>query len=258
MTFRIDAGFDVGAFGSLKLTDSTSAGEFEITSGLFCHINLESLYETGVYSDLASQITAEMFAESITATVTYNATTGRYVISAGGGPVNITAGVDEGDAAHARMGQVLGFSTSPGAIAGGASVTGDLPPLFSISSAMGGVSDDTDVYEGGQSDDAETESGRAYGVSATSAPRYRDFTVTHEPRAAVYIVAAETSAPWTWEHFFQHSRVVHPFAVTDDFNEGVPVLKLRAGHDRWKPKHVTRDYRGNFDLAFKVREVGRL
>lgn len=256
MTFRVDAGFDVGAFGALRISDG--GDKFDILSGLFCHLNLESLFAIGVYSDLASQINAELFALGITATVAYNTTSGRYVITAGGGPVNLTMGVDEVEPEHVRMGQVLGFSTSPGAIAGGASVTGDITPYFSIHGAMGGVSNASDTYEGGTSEVSEAESGRAYGVASTSAPTYSDFTVPYEPRAAVYIRAAEATAPWTWEHLITHCRVTHPFAITDDFGEGVGVHQLMPSSDRFRPKRVNADWRERHNLDFKTREIGRV
>lgn len=255
MTLRFDAGFDVFAFGRLKISDG--ATDAEVASGTFCHLNLESLYEVGVYSDFASQVTAALFAEGVTASVTY-LSTGRYRITAGASALNITAGTDEADAEHARMGQVLGFSTSPGVILAGASATGDITPYFSIETEMGGMTDASDRYEGGMSEAMEAEDGTAYGVSSTSAPVYSDFTVAFESRAAVYALNADASAPWTWEHFFPHCRVVHPFAVTDDFGEGVSVHQLRAGSDRFKPKRVNANWRERHDLAFKTRVVGRV
>ena len=259
MTLRFDAGFDVFAFGALRISDGAMA--IDITTGTFCHLNLESLYEVGVYSDFASQVNAALFAAGVTATVSYLSTglsAGRYRITAGASSLNITAGVDEAGAEHARMGQVLGFSTSPGVISAGASVTGDITPYFSIETEMGGKTDASDRYEGGKSEAMEAEDGTPYGVSSTSAPVYNDWTVAFEPRAAVFAASADSSAPWTWEHFYQHCRVVHPFAVTDDFGEGVGVHQLMPNSDRLKPKRVNANWRARHDLAFKTREIGRI
>jgi len=254
MTLRFDAGFDVTAFGTLRISDG--ATDADVTGGRLCHLNLGSVIP-GSYSVLSNAINSAMTGAGINAVVAY-LSTGRYRIAAGASPINITAGVDEADASHARMGQVLGFSTSPGSIAAGNSVTGDIVPYFMIEAAMGGASDATDDYEGGSSEAMEAEDGTSYGVAPTSAPRYSDFTVAFEPRAAVYARAAVASAPWTWEHFYQHCRVVHPFAVTDDFGEGVTVHKLMPSSDRLKPKRVVRDYRELHDLKMKTRVLGRI
>ncbi len=254
MTLRFDVGFDVFAFGALKMTNGIT--DIDLTTGLFCHLDLGSVIP-GAYSDFATAVTSGLLGSGTTTTVTYSTTTARYTVNVGASPITLTFGVDESDAAHVRMGQVLGFSTAPGSLSPGAQVEGDIAPFFMIDAAMGGASDATDDYEGGMSEDAEAEDGTSYSVAPTSAPVKSDFTVPFEPRAAVYIRSAVAATPWTWQHFYQHCRAVHPFAVTDDFTD-VTVHKLMAKSDRFKPKRVVRDYRELHDLVLKTRVVGRL
>ena len=256
MTLRFDVGFDVEAFGSLKISND-GGDNAVITTGKWCHLDISSLFEAGVYDDIAGQFTARFLSEGIDGFVTYSTITNRYRIHSNGTALDIECGADEADAEHARAGQVLGFSTSPGVIAIGATATGDVAPFFMIDADMGGASDDSDEYEGGQSEDAESEDGTSYGTAPTTAPKYRDFTVPFEPRAACYKRDAVASAPWTWQHFYEHTRVVHPFAVSDDYGD-VTVCKHRAGSDRFKPRRVSRDWRELHDFVLKTRIIGRL
>ena len=259
MTLKIECGFNVASFGSLKIT--VSGTPVTISSGKFCHQDISSVDGASEYTALEDAINAALTTAGVTSiNVAYQSTgsgnDGYYRINRVSGFPNVVVGADEEDAAHARMGQVLGFQSSPGVLAG--NPLGDALPYFTILSEMGGKSADSDDYEAASySEDSEAEDGSAYGISTTGRAIYADWTCRMEPREVVFEREAMSAVPWTWQHFYQHCAVVHPFLVSDDFGDET-VHKLRAGEDRFKPAHVQPDWRDLFDLSVKTRVLGRL
>ena len=254
MTLKIECGFNVASFGSLKIT--VDATDVTISSGKFCHQDISSVDGASEYTALEDAINAALSTAGVTTVTVEYLSTGYYRLNRVSGTPSVTCGADEADAAHARMGQVLGFQSSPGTI--GATENGDALPYFSLLSEMGGKSADSDDYEAtSYSEDSEAEDGSAFGISTTGRAIYADWMCRMEPRAVVYEREATAAVPWTWQHFYRHCAVVHPFLVSDDFGDET-VHKLRAGEDRFKPAHVQPDFRDLFDLSVKTRVLGRL
>lgn len=259
MTLKIECGFNVDAFGSLKIT--VDATVVTITTGKFCHQDISSVDGASEYSALEDAINAALTTAGVTSiNVAYQGTgsgnDGYYRINRLSGFPNVVFGADEADAAHVRMGQVLGFQSSPGVLSG--NPLGDALPYFTILAEMGGKSGDSDDYEApSYSEDSEAEDGSAFGIATTGRAVYSDWICRFEPRAVVYAREATAAVPWTWQHFYRHCAVVHPFLVTDDYGDET-VHKLRAGEDRFKPARVQPDWRDVLDVSVKTRVLGRL
>jgi len=254
VTLRLEAGWDQTEFGTATIVIAGTS--VSVSTGKYSHRDWSSLPRVALYTDFATALNTAITGAGIGGiSVSYSTTTGLYTMAVSGGPFVFTAGADEIDGAHMRMGQILGLTTSPGS---SNAFSSDATPYFQINAAMGGAAQATDDYEPSSiSETSEADDGSSYGISRVTAPVYSDFVAMFEPRAAVYERAADSSAPWTWEHMFRHCRVVHPFLVADDFDEQT-VARFRAGSDNSTPKRVNADWRELHNIAFKTRVEGRL
>lgn len=247
MTLRIEVGFDTTQFGQPTIT--VGATPAPIDDATYCHRDLSSVVGTGLYTDFAGACQQALLTAGLSASlsVTYVSATGAY---------NLTPSGSQTVTLNTAARQLLGFSGDPGTISSAA--TSDVKPYFLIDSAMGGKTANSDDYEArSYSEDAEAEDGSAYGIASTGRAVYADWVCAFEPRTAVYIREATAAVPWTWEHFYQHASVVHPFMVEDDYGDQT-VHRFRAGFDRFKPRRVQQDWDELHDVDMKTRVMGRL
>lgn len=247
MTLRIECGWDTTQFGQPIIT--VGATPAPVADATYCHRDLTSVLGTGLYDDFAGECNQALLTAGLSGSlsVSYDSTNGEYDLTPSG-----THTVTLNTAAR----QLLGFSGDPGSIS--SVVSSDVKPYFLIDGAMGGKSAWTDEYEAAsESEDGEAMDGSAYGIASPGRAIYEDWVCAFEEREAVYERTATAAVPWTWQHFYRHASVVHPFLVVDDYGEQ-KVHRFRAGSDRFKPRRVQQDWDRLHDMDMKTRVMGRL
>lgn len=189
--------------------------------------------------------------------VEFSAVTQRYTISAGS-----TFSLTFTGTAGENLRRALGFA---GDRAAATSHVSDVTPYYLIEQAIGARSE----YQGPREpDDLGNESvddgGRGFGVFRESDEILDHWTQQCETKPAVFTHAATASVPWTWQAFFKHCRMTHPFAVHDgvaDANDGPHVYRLRAEGAAFTEDIVTPMEAGVdllWNVALKARDLGVL
>lgn len=193
----------------------------------FAHVALGDGGVTGEpdYVALAPAL-ALMLADTIDVyAVTFSTATNRYTISHATTPFPIAFTGESGT----NMRRALGFA---GDRTSALSHTSDVTPYYLIEQAVSARSE----YQGPREpDDLGNESvddgGSAFGVFRESSEILDHWTQQCETKAATFTHAATATVPWTWQAFFRHCRMTHPFTVYDgvsDANDGPHVYRLRA------------------------------
>lgn len=257
MTHRIESGWNVATLGTMTLsvTGNLGTASVSITTGTYCHTDLSSVLGSGLYDDFAGALKAALDASATSSTayvVTWNTSTLVYTIATVAGCSLTFPNSEAGN----RMADALGF-TRNSTTSTLTTQTSTRRPYYVIDGAMGARSSWSRLYEG---DDivsqAEAEDGSTYSVARTTAPKYEDWTVQFEELEAVYSAKAVTAVPWTWQHFFEHSRGIEPFGVFDDDGNSVHVLRARGA--RFKPARVQSDWDGVFNIELQTINRGAL
>lgn len=259
-TLSIEAGMvfdDLGSLGIEVNEDSGGDQDISISTGEYFH-KADATSATGPhpgtvsgYSDLPTAILANWNAlpSSGTPAVSFDRATGAYTLSATGlSTLEFTL--------NTLAQQVLGFSS--GTLTGALSYTSTRTPYYWIDTALGCRSQDTRPYEGGDDVASDTfgHDGTPGGLAKDGAPMFWDWTQPLEVYTAVWKIHATAQTPWTWEHFYQHSRNVYPFAVYDGTDTWFHLL--RAEGARFKPRLLSEDYYGEADLRLLTKYLGTL
>lgn len=241
MTHRIESGWDIARVGThtLSVTGNLGTQTVSITTGTYCHTDLTSVLGTGNYDDFAGALKAALDASGAASgafTVTWSTSLLTYTIS---NAANFTLTYSNTDAGN-RMADALGFTRNT-TTASATSTASTRRPYYVIDGAMGARSSWTRNYEGDDvTSQAEAEDGSTFTMARSVAPQYEDWTVPFEELEAVFSAKAVTAVPWTWQHFFEHSRGIEPFAVFDDDGNSVHVLRGRG--TSFKPARVQQDW----------------
>lgn len=105
-------------------------------------------------------------------------------------------------AAGALMAQLLGFTNST--FGSATSFVGTVRPYYVIRTQLPTRVDPSGIYEVETTARRVSDTGYGYAVSPTTVQRAMSLEHHFEPIAAVFTDRATASAPWTWQHFFEH------------------------------------------------------
>ena len=186
---------------------------------------------------------------SLTYTVVWSTTNLGYTISATGAGIDtIDFGVDDAGQ-HARG--LLGFQndsiSSP--------FVSDRVASYANRGEMGCKSNPTEVYEpDGVAEGGFTQGGSTFGVGVIEATLFDDFDLMFESKAATYKNFAAQPAPFTWQHFWEHTRVGEPFIVADDID--ARAYFHRPDFARFIPDRAVANWDGYFHLLFRCYMLG--
>lgn len=104
--------------------------------------------------------------------------------------------------AGALMAQLLGFANST--FGSATSFVGTVRPYYVIRTQLPTRVDPSGIYEVETTARRVSDTGYGYAVSPTTVQRAMSLEHHFEPIAAVFSDRASASAPWTWQHFFEH------------------------------------------------------
>lgn len=259
-TLTIEAGMVFDDLGTLSLDiveDGNPSIDVDISTGEYFHEADASSADgphpgtVAGYAALDAALKTAWEAVPTTASsvsVTFDRSTGQYTLSATGlSTLTITL--------NTLAQNVLGFS-SP--LSGALSYTSTVTPYYWIDTTVGCRSRDTRPYEGGDDVAADTfgHDGTPGGLAKDGAPMFWDWTCPLETYTQVWKIHATAGTPWTWEHFFPHSRNTYPFAVYDGTDTWFHLL--RAEGSRFKPSLPAADYYGEADIRLLTKYLGKL
>jgi hypothetical protein len=228
-----------------------ATGTATVAAGKYAHASLAGVVVG--YNTLAVATQTALNAVASGWTVTWSSTTGLYTIA------NATSfTLTWSGAGGARLRRALGFSTTVSSVT---TATSDVRPYYLMISQIGARSSFSDVYEPDDLvEEAISDGGTAYGVAKDTSELYCDWTQSMETVENTLTRKATSAVPWTWQDFFKHCRMTHPFAVYGDLSP-VPVYRLRAEGAAFGSlvrERVTPDWDDLWNVMFMTRELGRL
>lgn len=248
MTAVVYAPFDFSELGAfaVTVTDSGGAKAVSLTTGDNAHVNVTSVI--GSIQNFPSRLQTAINGAPLarTYTVTFDAVTQKYTISATG-TFQLTFTLPS------VASRVLGFTSNK---SGASTYTSDVAVWYAIGIESTGVTDLNEYESEGHAEDAFVEGGDHYGVHTGVPPVFFDFVVELEPKAKVRARWADTAVrPWTWEQFWTYVRNTRPWVLQAD---ETTVLRMRADAINYKPLRAMRNYDQRWNLAFKAVVRGRV
>ena len=251
MTTRYLAGFDLSDVGAWTLTVDDNGGgspteydEDDLSSTLAAHIAIAS---TPAYSSLTSMLNTALSSEPVS--VSFSTATYRYTITytGGGSGFDLTFSQAAADS--------MGFSTL--VHTNQTSITSDQVPYYLIETQVDGRSAYSRDFEpDGIASQAISDDGTSiFGLARTASPKFLDWRQQFETLESTFKAEA-TTVPWTWEHFFEHARTVHPIQVVDGYDD--MECWLRADGATFRPEPQTPDYDSQWHIPFRVVLIGRI
>lgn len=257
MSLRVEAGFTIPA-GGWDFHFNEGGGNLVATlaAGTYCHTDLSSidLVGSGNYTALGPAIKAAMDAAGgDTYTVTWTGTTPAYTIASSGtfyiyAPSTPLIGNE--DACFA-----LGFNALTSVAS---SHDSQVVPYYVIPTSIGAMSSLNDDHESDNvAEGAESDDGYPYSIAKDSVANLFDFRVEREEWAKVKKYKADPSAPWTWQHFYEHCRGHVPFASFDSANTNTVHL-LKSSAAGFNPTPIKRDFLNYWSLELSCYLLGRI
>lgn len=256
MPVTLHAGFSTNKLGAIAatFTDAGGAAAISITypGGYYSHVNITPV--AGLAIKFATELQGELNASgtlSRTYTVTFNAATCRYTITANG--VFSITGTSSGTSLASR---ILGFSADTGS---STSHSSNRDVWYSVPSLSAGRSNDSDVYEpSGIVEDAEADNGTHYATSRYSAPKYRDFDLQFNSVARTFIRGETSTAPYSLERLYAHTRGQEPIAFWDTDTSAGVVGYQRADGGSFAPVRMIPNNDLYWSWPFKIRQLGSI
>ena len=231
------AGVDLALVGTWSITVVSNPGgtfnasvdESDFSSTKISHTNMSS--DESDYIQLAGALQTALQAIHANFSCTFSESTLAYTIA------NSSVNFDITFSTAAR--QTLGFS---GNDTNKASVTSDVRPYYLIQAQHDGRSVFSGHYEPDAiASQAMSDSGNAVvGLARTASPVFVDWRQQFETRASTFKLQATSAVPWTWQHFFELCRTVHPFAVVDGYEDAT--YRLRPEGSVFRPEAQTPDF----------------
>jgi hypothetical protein len=265
MPGRIEWGYDAQRAGgviSFILTETGGVGPTIVSlSGRYMHtVSLRTIEgrdpETGEpdlvdleYDVLSDALkTALDAAGNATYTVTFNALTRRYTITAAGGGVTAISLTSPSRGARRMLG---------GLAASSALVWASTYDVWHYTSAsVGGWSEWQERERDVEAEDLIASDGTTRGLCAVGAPLMVDFVAPWEPASAVWNRDATENA-WTWERAFARCRTVEPIAVEDPRAANTWLAGyLRADSATLRPRLPSSDYVAHQSIPVGMYVVG--
>lgn len=281
MTISYVAGFDIsdsnfelqiGSAGEttiiIKYTGSGESDTYYLddydanASSLYCHVDIHSMEtrdgETPLSSTWADASLASLLSQALNAgatgegwagvfLVSYVYSTCKYIISYSAADIALAV-------ANAETGRILGYNT--GVHSGSQSHVSDNTCKYAIAATLGNISRVSDEYEpSGGFSLAISDGGYPIAMSRTTPIVYFDWHQEFESREKTFIRRAASTAPWTYQHLFEHCRTIYPLVVCSQDNPlysgYYPVVYLRGENAHFKPERDMQDYDGHWHIPFR-------
>lgn len=232
-----------------SMTATVAGSTATVASGLYSHqswtwssiTGWTSISEFGVAVKAAFDT-----ATGSTFTVAFNTSTGLYTVSRA---TNFTLSFST--AADLRLRAALGFT---GNKSGSNSYTSDVSPYYLMIPQVAALTDTTDEYESEDvAEEVVGDDGAAFTVARTTADVLWDWSHSVETKAATFTREAAAAYPWTWQHFFAHTRKGLPFVRGPSTGYA---HRMRAEGMRFAPTRLERDYDGLWTVRLLTRYLG--
>lgn len=225
---------------------ATTITEADFTGTSQCHIDITSIISD--YYELPAQLQTELVAIDANFTCTYSEANKQYTIANSSQNFDISFST----AAGLTLGYTASGSTNV------STTSSDNRPYYVMEPQHDGRTQYSDTYEPeGVASIGVSDSGNTtIGLARSASPKYIDWRQTFETRAATQKHKGTTAIPWTWEHFFEHVRTIHPFAVKDGYDNAV--FNLRAEGSHFRPEIQTPDFDDQWHIPFATILRGRL
>lgn len=251
MALYYHAGVDAEATPMAVAVAGPGSGTATVASARFCWTSLSAIGQlNSEYTSLATAIQTALNSVVAGFTVSYSTSTHLVTISHAS-----TFSLTFSGTSGTNLRNTLGFT---GNKSGSTSYVGDVRPYYVMVPDISARSMFSDVYE---PDDivveAVADDGEAFGVDKDTSELWCDWMQSHEPKAATLQRSAASSAPWTWEHFFKHLRMLHPFYVLDGSSSTAHRLRASgAGFNSNVRRRVTEDLDAYWNIYFQTRDLG--
>lgn len=245
------SGFRVGGTNTMTATVAGSAATIAETTYIAGDLAITTLWPAGGYGAFSVAVKSAFdTATGSTFTVTISAA-GLYTISRG---ANFTLAFST--AADLRLRAALGFT---GDKSGTNTYTSDEVPRYVLAAAVSARSNVSNIYEpDGIVEESVSDGGVAYGTALRTDEKLSDWTQAMESKVQTFTRGNQTNAQWTWQEFFAHQRMTHPFVVRGpaDGDTTDPTYQLRADGASFRPGRVTSDDDTYWNIGFKCRDLG--
>lgn len=247
------SGFYVGGT-DLTMSATVASAAASVTAGYYIHgYDLAALGSFNApwnaYSDFATAVkTTFDAATSSSFTVAWSPSTGKYTISRA---TNFTLTFTGN--AGTRLKNALGYTSNK---SGSNSYTSDGVPKYVIGAAITALSNVSDVYEpDGLVEESVSDGGDPFGTALRTAELWSDWTQTMESKAATFERISTAPGAWSWESFFKHQRMSHPFITYAPDGLSYAYV-LRADGARFKPERLASDLDTYWNIPFRCRDLG--
>ncbi len=265
MSGSIDWGYDAGRLGALSFTltetgGGAATGAVSLTGQYMHSVSLAAVeFEDPItgeadttdvgYVTLASALKIAMDAVgNASYTVTFDATTRAYTISASGGSVTAFA-ISSPSTPFLRY---VGVPASSGAL----TYTGSEVWHYTAGS-VGGFSEWQMLEDDAEAQPLVGADGSVRGLVPVGVPMLLDFVVPWEPIASVWNASA-TADDWTWQRAYARCRTVEPLVVADQsVTNGLVVGYMRADSCTLRPRLASADYLTHQSVPVGMYAIGR-
>lgn len=255
---QIEAGFDLADIaGGLVLSVVETGGSSwttTLSTGTY-FLRTDASASTGdfaslvtSYTDLLTAIEDDFNANgSGTWSITFDVTSKLVQFDVTGG------GVTAASITPTSGGGLVGLDS---AASGSTALEGDRTPDYYIDSDIGYWAEwDEREVEPDAMVDVVAHDGTPHGIAPEGVETHLDLVVPMEPRAKVYTRFAASSDPWAWQALFRHVRNVEPLAIYD--GEETHFVRLRKEGAAFRPRKVSQDYVGHYDVPLLTRLLAR-
>lgn len=245
------SGFRVGGTNTMTATVAGSVATITAATYIAGDAPVTTEWPAGGYSEFTAAVKAAFDAATASTFTVAISAAGLYTVSRA---TNFT--LDFTTAADLRLRAALGFT---GNKTGNKTYTSDEVPKYVLAAAVSARSNVTNLYESdGIVEEAVSDGGQAYGTALRTDEMLSDWTQAMESKAQTFTRANATVAQWTWQEFFAHQRMTHPFAVSGpaDGDDTLPVYQLRADGASFRPSRVTSDDDTYWSINFRTRDLG--
>lgn len=262
MTLHVCAGYDPARSGPLSVTlaetgGGGATGTVTITNPIIHHTtDLTAISVTdeagefgtldlGYYASAAQLKAALEVVGNATYTVTLSSA-GIFTVTASGGGVT----------AFSLASPSTGFTRAFGGLAGTSALvqTSSYACWYRMNGTVGALSAIVLPYESGDiAQDMIADDGTHYGYAMPGAAKRFECTVPLEPAAACYTISGNA---YTWERLKRHARNIEPITIYDSNSARTFVCKLREDSAAIKPKQISANYLGHFNVDLNCHYLG--
>lgn len=248
-SLNVDASAQSSSFFISDQAEVTCIDESPYSLTRFGHFSEQPWHEA-LQSAMTTAMTAQGWAGD--ANFSWSATTGLYTLSWSGGNTTLSFNTTTGR-------ELMGFT---GNKTSAASHTSDQMPWFVIVPTLTAVSDPTTNYEPAAiGNRISTDSGAGMGVARYNSPLHRNWRQEFETREKMLRMSAASTAPWTFQHLYEHCRGRWPFVVYDgSFHDSSQpeVFSFRTDGIPFEPKPATPGNGSQYHIEMRCVVEGEL